>query len=163
GAAEYLYTLSQYTSRVQFSWVVDRPRGPNMVSALVYSPNMRVFYATCIFGWLLGLATLSGRSRLLVIAAILSFIAWIAYGFVYLLFLGKPWIPPIPMYVEHSLFPLYLASAAAGYWGALGLVAHWGYRLAIFTDSGARPSQAIRSSLWRDRLAQSPRFTVAAL
>jgi hypothetical protein len=163
GAAEYLYTLSQYTSRVQFSWVVDRPRGPNMVSALVYSPTMRVFYATCIFGWLLGLATLSGRSRLLVIAGILSFIAWIAYSFVYLLILSKPWFPPIPMYVEQCLCPLYLAAAAAGYWGALGLVAQWGYRLVNFTDSAARSSQASRSPLWRDRFARSPRLAVAVL
>jgi hypothetical protein len=55
GALEYLYTLSQYTARVQFSLVVDRPRGPDFVSALTYSPNMKTFYLACIIGWLLDL------------------------------------------------------------------------------------------------------------
>src|SRR5262249_45565743 len=52
GAVEYLYTLSQYTARVQFSLAFDRPRVPVFVSALTYSPNMRTFYLACIIGWL---------------------------------------------------------------------------------------------------------------
>ena len=129
GVGEYLYTLSQYTARVQFPLVVDRSRGPAMVSALSYSPNMKTFYLAVVLGWLLGFFALRGRSRVLVAAGFITFLAWVAYSVVYLLVLNKPWIPPIPMYVEQCLFPLYLASAIAGYWGALRGVADWGYRL----------------------------------
>ena len=62
GAAEYLYTLSQYTSRVQYSLVLDRLRGPELVSALTYSPYMKTFYLGCFLGWLIGLfAHAAGR------------------------------------------------------------------------------------------------------
>jgi hypothetical protein len=147
GAVEYLYTLSQYTARVQFSLVVDRPRGPGFVSALTYSPNMKTFYLACIIGWLLGLAVLRGRPRVLVIAGALTFIAWIAYSLVYLLILNKSWVPPIPMYIEHSLFPLYLASAISGYWGASSVALVWGCRLATSANTVARSSaQQVRRS-----------------
>ena len=54
---------------------------------------------------------------------------------VYLLILNKPWIPPIPMYVEQCLFPLYLVSAVAGYWGGLRVLPDLGHRVWSF---GAR-------------------------
>src|SRR5262249_37753568 len=41
GAAVYLYTLSEFTARVQFAEMVDRPRGPEYVSAMTYSANMK--------------------------------------------------------------------------------------------------------------------------
>ena len=59
GAAEYLYTLAQYTSRVQYAYAFDRPREAAYVSAMIYSPNMRYFYLACVLGWLIGLLTLS--------------------------------------------------------------------------------------------------------
>jgi hypothetical protein len=61
GAAEYIYTLSQYTSRVQFPLVLDRGRGPGLVSALSYSPDMKTFYVACILGWLIGIFASRGR------------------------------------------------------------------------------------------------------
>src|SRR5215216_5953076 len=58
GAAGYLYSLSQYTARVQFAQTLDRERGPQYVSAMTYSPNMKYFYLACALGWLVGLVTL---------------------------------------------------------------------------------------------------------
>ena len=66
GAAIYLYTLSQFTARVQFAATVDRPRGAVYVSAMTYSPNMKYFYLACAAGWVLGLLLLRGRPRTLV-------------------------------------------------------------------------------------------------
>src|SRR5262249_20921965 len=122
GAASYMHTLSQYTVRVQYPALVDRARSFWLVSALSYPANpagMRYFYAACILGWLVGLVTLRARARLLVIAATVSFIVWLAYSVVYLVLENAVWIPPIPSYVEHSLVVLYLAAAVAGYWGVL--------------------------------------------
>src|SRR5262249_45202735 len=72
GALEYLYTLSQYTARLQFADALDRVRSPGLVSSLSFSPYMKTFYLACFIGWLLGLLALRGRSRLLVIAAVAS-------------------------------------------------------------------------------------------
>jgi hypothetical protein len=123
GAAGYLYTLSRYTARVQFAEVLDRERGLGFASALFYSPNMKYYYLACAFGWLLGLLTLRGRSRLFVIAGAVTCGAYVVYSVLYLLLLNSTWVMPIPIYVEHSLFPLFVATAAAGYWGsALALI-----------------------------------------
>src|SRR5262249_34837019 len=118
GAAEYLYTLAQYTSRVQYAYVFDRPREAAYISAMAYSPNMRYFYLACVLGWLIGLLTLRDRLRVLPLAAAVSFAVWILFSVVFLL-LNAPWSAPIPLYLEHSLFPLYLAAAFIGYWGIL--------------------------------------------
>src|SRR5215813_6417340 len=72
GAATYLYTLSQFTARVQYAEIVDRLRGPEFVSAMTYSPNMKYFYLSCVLGWLAGLAILRNRARVLVVAALAS-------------------------------------------------------------------------------------------
>jgi hypothetical protein len=123
GAAGYLYTLSRYTARVQFAEVLDRERGLGFASALFYSPNMKYYYLACAFGWLLGLLTLRGRSRLFVTAGAVTCGAYVVYSVLYLLLLNSTWVMPIPIYVEHSLFPLFVATAAAGYWGsALALI-----------------------------------------
>jgi len=123
GAVSYLYTLSQYTARVQFAETLDRVRVPQYVSAMTYSPNMKYFYIACMLGWLLGLVTLRGRARVLVVAAVTAFAVWALYGLVYLLVLNTTWIPPIPIYLEQCLFALYLAGAFAGCWGTLSAVA----------------------------------------
>ncbi len=123
GVAGYLYTLSQYTARVQFAEVLDRVRGPQYVSAMTYSPNMKTFYLACALGWLLGLVTLRGRARVLVIAASVAFAVWAVYSLVYLLLLNATWVPPIPIYLEQCLFALYLAAAVVGYWGLLRAIA----------------------------------------
>jgi hypothetical protein len=119
GAIEYLYTLSQYTARVQFAHVFDRERAPVFVSAVTYSPNMKYFYLAVGLGWLVGLLTLRGRQRLLVVAGVAGFGFYLAYGLVYLLIPNAVWLPPIPIYIEQCLFPLYVTGALAGYWGAL--------------------------------------------
>ncbi len=119
GAAEYLYTLSQYTARVQFAAVVDRTRDPAYVSAMTYSSNMKYFYLACIAGWLLGLMTLRDRARLLVIAGVVAFGALFLYSVIYLLLLNAVWVPPVPIYIEQCLFVLFITAAIAGAWGAL--------------------------------------------
>ena len=119
GALAYLYALSGYTARVFFPAAIDRAHEPRFVSALAYSPNMKLFYLACFLGWLLGLVSLSGRPRLLVAAAMISFGCFVAYAIAFLVLANAPWSLPIPAYVEQGLFPLYLAAAVAGYWGAL--------------------------------------------
>jgi hypothetical protein len=137
GAIGYLHILSQYTARVQFAEVLDRPRLPELVSALAFSYYMKTFYLACILGWLLGLLTLRGRARLLVIAAAVSGAVYAAYSVLFLL-LNAPWILPIPLYAEHSLFVLFLAGAIAGYWGAVGAVALSSLRLAALAGRRVR-------------------------
>ena len=122
GAAEYLYTLSQYTARVQFAAALDRPHIFAYVSAASYSPDIYDFYYYCVPGWLLGLVFLRGRPRLLVAATLVAFGVYLAMAILYLL-LDAPWTLPIPLYMEHALCPLYLAGAVAGYWGAVCAVA----------------------------------------
>src|SRR5262245_55974899 len=118
GAAEYLYTLSQYTARVQFSQALDRTRVPELVSALFTSPIMKYFYLVWLIGWVLGLLTLHGRSRVLIGVALAAWIAYSGYSVVYLLLANATWIPPIPIYVEQCLFVLFSTAGFAGYWGA---------------------------------------------
>jgi hypothetical protein len=119
GVAEYLYTLSQYTFRVQFPAVVDRERTLALATAAAYSPNMMPVYGVCALGWLLGLLMGRGRMRVVAAAAAASFVVFVAYCAVYLLLLNAVWVPPIPFYIEHSLFALYIAGAVAGYWSVL--------------------------------------------
>src|SRR5262249_13729446 len=49
--------------------------------------------------------------------ALATCIAWLAYSTVYILLLNATWVLPIPRYLEHGAFALYLAAAVAGYWG----------------------------------------------
>src|SRR5262245_30503132 len=131
GALEYLRTLSQYTARVQFPAVADRPRMVEFVSTVFVSPNTKYFYLACGLGWLLGMALLRARARLLCMAAAVSFVCFLAYSAVYLLLEGAPWTPPIPIYVEQCLLPLYLAAGVVGYWGAVRLGARIGLPVAV--------------------------------
>jgi hypothetical protein len=119
GVAEYLYTLSQYTARVQFAQVLDRERGQGLASALFHSPSMKYYYLTCALGWLFGLLLLRGPSRLFVAAGAGSCLGYVAYSVFFLLLLNSTWVPPIPLYVEQCLFALFVTTAAAGYWGVL--------------------------------------------
>jgi hypothetical protein len=123
GALEYLRTLSQYTARVQFPAVADRPHLFAYVSTAFTSPITEYLYLSCTLGWLLGIALLRGRTRWLCLAAAATFLGYIAYSALYLLLEGVPWTPPIPSYVEQCVFPLYVAAGVAGYWGAVGAAA----------------------------------------
>jgi hypothetical protein len=127
-AMEYVYTLSQYTARVQFAAVVDRPRWAGFVSNAFDSSATKFYYVACVLGWLLGILALRGRPRVLVLAAATTFVAYFAYSTVFML-LKAPWTAPMPVYVEHCLFPLFLAAGVAGYWGALRVVMRWRFPL----------------------------------
>src|SRR5262249_43344229 len=108
GTAGYLYTLSQYTARVQFAATLDRPRGADFtLSALFNTPYMKYYYLVWVVGWLLGLVTLRGRSRLLVVAGILTAGAYLACVMIYLLLLNATWVFPQPVYIEQALFALF--------------------------------------------------------
>jgi hypothetical protein len=124
GALGYVYTLSQYTARVQFAAVVDRPRLVPFVSTAFYSSTAKYYYLACALGWLLGILALRGRPRVLVVAAATTCVLYVAYGMAFLA-LKVPWTAPIPVYVEHALFPLFLAAGIAGYWGAFRVATPW--------------------------------------
>src|SRR5215470_1344527 len=119
-SAEYLHSLTRYTARVQFPALGDRVRGPDVsISAVFYAPEAKYFYAIWAVGWLLGLVTLRGRPRLLVITAVASFGVYAALSVVYLLLLNATWQVPMPIYMEQGLFALFMTAAVAGYWGGL--------------------------------------------
>src|SRR5262249_342952 len=130
GALECLYTLSRYTARVQFPALADRPRMFEFVSTAFYSPSTKYIYLCCALGWLLGIFTLTGRPRVLALAATAAFGTYLIYGTTFLL-LNVPWAAPIPIYVEQCLLPLYLVAAVAGYWGAVRFVVATGALPAI--------------------------------
>ena len=154
GAAEYLYALSQYTARVQFAAVLDRARGPELISALSFSPGMKYVYLFAVIGWLAGLATLRGRALGLVIAAIAAFASWLACAVVYVL-LNAAWVIPF-----HAIWacpgPALPGGALAGYGGALTAGASWLGRIAaVLAQRGTIGSVSIfrgtTSKGWRLR------------
>src|SRR5262249_18051181 len=93
-----------------------------LASELFYSPYVKYFYLVWALGWLLGLLTLAGRARLLVITGVSSFLLLSGYTLLYLL-LNVPWQAPLPVYLAHGLVPLFVISAVAGYWGGLRVAA----------------------------------------
>jgi hypothetical protein len=115
GALLYVYTLTQYTSRVYFSDLVERAFAPSYVSTLFSSPYAKYYYGLCILGWAIGLVFTVGRVRVLVVAGSAAFVFLVFYMLAYLL-LDITWWLPLPFYVEHSLFPLLMVSAFAGFW-----------------------------------------------
>ena len=70
GPLEYLYSLSQYTARVQFSDLLSRTPSSSLASILLRPAPRSVpfYYATCILGWLLGCLLLRNRMRDLVLS-----------------------------------------------------------------------------------------------
>jgi hypothetical protein len=118
GVLEYLYTLTQYTARVQFPSLITRPADLAYGSVLFTTVFGRYLYGACIFGWMLGFIALTGRPRVLVTAAAVSFAFLAAYVTAFLLSPANWWLP-LPIYVEHCLYPLFAAGGVAGCWGAL--------------------------------------------
>jgi hypothetical protein len=118
GAVSYVLTLAMYTARVQFGTVVRARAADFNASALFYSPAMKYLLLVCALGWAIGLVWTRDRSRLFVITGIVSAAGSFVYLSVYLYGTGN-WHAPLPVYVEQGLTPLFLASAAIGYWGAL--------------------------------------------
>jgi hypothetical protein len=163
GVAQYLYTLSQYTARVQFPEVLDRERGSGLASALFYSPNMKYYYLACALGWLLGLLALRGRSRLFVAAGAVSCAAYFAYSVLYLLLLNGTWVLPIPTYVEQCLFLLLVTTAVAGYWGALSVTASASAGIITRAVSRVSSSQAVGQRARASARMLVQRMRVAAI
>jgi hypothetical protein len=117
GALLYVYTLTQYNSRVFFPALMDRPFAPSYVSILLTSTNGKYFYGLCLLGWIAGLVSAVGRVRVLVVAGSAAFVFFVFYVLAYTL-LDVRWWLPLPFYVEHSLAPLLMVSAFAGLWSA---------------------------------------------
>jgi hypothetical protein len=122
GALEYVYLLSQYTARVQFPDLLQRPRSLETTSVFFVSKYAKYFYWACAPGWALGIWRLRGRPRILVAAAAVSALAFLAYSTAYLHLAGNWWLP-VPIYMEHALFALFWTAAIAGYWGGLEALA----------------------------------------
>src|SRR5262245_57031230 len=124
GALVYVYTLTQYTARVWFSDTLYYVPQRILASITFIFPDaLTHFYGACAPGWLLGLLFSRGRPRVLVSAAVASFVAYVGYASAFAL--SSRWSPPLPIYVEHSLFPLFMTAAVAGYWAALAKAGGW--------------------------------------
>src|SRR5262245_6661444 len=122
GTLEYVYSLSQYTARVQFPDLLQRPRFPVTASAVFYSKYAKYLYWSCVPGWVLGIWLLRGRPRILVLATAVSALSFVLYSTAYLHLEGNWWLP-VPIYIEHALFALFWTGAIAGYWGGLKTLA----------------------------------------
>jgi hypothetical protein len=122
GALEYVYSLSQYTARVQFPDLLERPRTLLFTSVLFRSKYAAYFYCWCGPGWVLGIWLLRGRPRILVLAGAVSALLLLAYSAAFLYSAGHWWLP-VPIYIEHTLFALFWTAAIAGYWGGLEALA----------------------------------------
>ena len=157
GALEYVYSLSQYTARVQFPGLVGRPRSPEYASVLFQSEAAAYFYWWCALGWVIGICLQRGRPRILVLAGVVSAVSLFVYLAAFLYLPGNWWLP-IPLYVEHTLFPLFWTAAIAGYWGGLEALAVRARRRLHPTD---RTHPATHS--WRGRLPSLPPAEAAAL
>src|SRR5262249_5851420 len=72
GALGYVYSLSQYTARVQFPDLLQRPRALATTALFFLSKYAKDFYWACVPGWALGLWLLRGRPRILGPAAAVS-------------------------------------------------------------------------------------------
>src|SRR5262245_28217786 len=118
GAIEYVYTLTQYSARVWFSDALAYVPQAFLASIVFISPKTAgSYYGLCAVGWLLGLLFARGRVHVLVMAGLVSFVFSAAYSATFSLMV-KWWLP-LPLYVEHSLFPLFTTAAIAGYWASL--------------------------------------------
>jgi hypothetical protein len=150
GALGYVYTLSQYTSRVAFSDQIYYVGVP-ILASLLFNPNSSagtVFYAFCGAGWVLGALLGSGRMRVLVLGGLASFCLLVIYAASFLQ-LPKWWLP-VPILVEHAAFPLFIASAGTGYWAAL-----WRVRLLAVSLLTRARAKAV-STQWLQRLMVLP-------
>src|SRR5712691_10112163 len=125
GPLLYAYTLTQSTARVYFGAAAERAFSLGFGSILFTSPNAKYYYGLCILGWALGLVLARGRVRVLVAAGTAAFGFYMLYALAFLL-LNVNWWLPLPIYVEHCLPYLLMASAVAGYWSALQWIAAFG-------------------------------------
>jgi len=169
GALEYAYTLSQYTARVQFSDLLHRVPSPQLASLLFAKPVAVHYYGVCLLGWILGFLILRERPRTLAVAGLVTFACFLAYAAAFLLLPGHWWLP-LPIYVEHCLFPLFTTSAVAGYWSVVRVIASSAAFSWKRDERGSRPAptprlpDAIRSGLVARGLSvAAPLLVVAAI
>jgi hypothetical protein len=157
GALEYVYSLSQYTARVQFPDLLQRPRALVTTSVVFLSKYAKYFYWSCVPGWVLGIWLLRGRLRIFVLAAAVSALSFVAYSTAYLYLEGNWWLP-VPIYIEHALFALFWTAAIAGYWGGLEA---WAARVRAWMQAADHAGPG--ASRWRLHwLSLSPRRAAAA-
>jgi hypothetical protein len=158
GALEYVYSLSQYTARVQFPDLLERPRTLLFTSVLFRSKYAAYFYYWCVPGWALGIWLLRGRPRIFVLAAVVSAFSLLAYAAAFLYLAGRWWLP-VPIYIEHTLFALFWTAAIAGYWGGLEALAARARRW-IYADD----DKGLTAIAWRRRVRSfSPAQAAAAV
>jgi hypothetical protein len=151
GPLEYLYSLSQYTARVQFSDLLSRTPSSSLASILLRPAPRSVpfYYATCILGWLLGCLLLRNRMRDLVLAAVAAFAAFFAYATAFMVLPGQWWLP-LPIYVEHCLIPLFTTAAVAGLWSGIRVI------VSILTFARQKNENQHVLVPWKGLNAQSP-------
>jgi hypothetical protein len=159
GALEYVYSLSQYTARVQFPDLLQRPRALATTSLFFVSKYAKDFYWACVPGWALGLWLLRGRPRILVLAAAVSALSFLAYATAYLHSTGNWWLP-VPIYLEHALFALFWTGAIAGYWGGLKALAAGARRWRNAPDGAALWARLRRVGLTSLSSAQTTAATM---
>jgi hypothetical protein len=97
------------------------------------------------------------------VAGLLSFVFIVAYSATFLLM--RKWWLPLPLYVEHSLFPLFTTAAVAGYWAAL-LRAHLalkGVRGSVAAPMRKKQSPATLSSATPLSSRPAPRIFLTRL
>ena len=153
GAIGYVYTLSQYSGRIWFSDALAYVPQAFLSSIVFISPKTSgSYYAICTVGWLLGILFARGRVRVLVMAGLVSFGFIVVYGGTFLLM--RKWWWPLPLYIEHSLFPLFTTAAIAGYWSALGMI-----RLPLFLRIKVRGRLASFMPLKHNSATPLARFT----
>jgi hypothetical protein len=121
GVLGYEHTLSKYMARVQISELLSRRPSLAVASFLFSQPVAVFYYCMCMLGWSSGLSVLRGRGWMLVLAGAISFAFLMVYTAGFLLLPGNWWLP-LPIYVEHSLFPLFTTAAVAGIWGGVRLI-----------------------------------------
>lgn len=138
GALEYVFYLSQYTARVQFADAVSRPSAFVYASILYQSPTAKQYYVLCIIGWIFGLFLTKGRQKALVVAASVSALGLSIYTTLFLIGSSRWWLP-LPVYVEHVLFPLFVVAAAAGWWHG---IRHFGLGTPSHGGDGSKDSSA---------------------
>jgi hypothetical protein len=114
GPGRFLLAMATNTSRYLEPEFTTRPGVPDYVSTIFQYSQSKYCYGVLIVGWLLGLALVRGRARLLPIIAVVSFATQFLASIVFL-FVAIPWSLPIPIYYEEAFMPWYVIGAGVGY------------------------------------------------
>jgi hypothetical protein len=121
GAITYAHILTQYTARVAFSNIIHYTWDPLHASVVFIPQSTGGFYEICGLGWIFGALLARGRVRVFIVAGLSSFAILVALVAAYRLL--PEWWLPLPIYIEHGMFPLFITTGIAGYWVALRAIA----------------------------------------